>query len=477
MAARRQPDQEDNPVNHNGRADEEAIQRYLQLTDDGEIARLAAMMTPKGETFDARALIEQAAALQAAADDELVRRREEMVKSMSLATLSKLAGRLGQSELGFLRVIDEENLPYHPIQGPVLRRLATLMRDLPPPQDFTELFLAENPTDALNRASSRTSLRRPMPDATLEELLRFAANIPEDVVSCDILDGAFIDFLRMWFQDRLDLEELIHGGPDAGPKRSKDASVLDRIERLQRNRTRFYESFKPGHEFPPDIVELAHRAYTECWEGGNLGPQWLRRFAWLADEFPPFWQKFGDAYCALEADAKAILKKRQEERSAQKSLAAKVGRQNREGNRFRKVTADFIEFLIANKEDPEGGTLSSRIDAFVEGSSTLGKKQDRASTLEFVQALCTAVTNDLDARTVLDTLQRTLVAEIEALSPALRQKHLNELLPNQRNQYLKTGTIPPAWVQFKSLTEEAVRDCLEDLKHALSKACTKKNKK
>jgi hypothetical protein len=478
MAARRQPDHEDNTVNRFGQADEEAIQRYLHLTDDGEIARLAAMMTPPKTVMNARALVAQAAALQVEAAAELVRQREVMVESMSLATLSELAGRLGVDDLGFLHLIDEDNLGDNdPIRGPVLRRLASLMSALPPPQDFHDLFLAEKPTDALNRASSRTSLRRPLPDATLEELLRFAANIPEDEASWDILNGAFIDFLRMWFQDRLDLEELIQGGSDAGPKKSKSSSVVDRIEKLQRKRSHFYESFKPGHEFPPNIVELAHRAYTECWEGGILGPQWLRRFAWLADEFPPFWEKFGDAYCALEADAKATLKKRKQERSAQKSEAGEVGRQRREGNRLRKVTAGFIEFLIANRKDSEGGILSSHIDAFVEVSPILGKKQDRANTLEFVQALCTAVTNDLDARTVLDTLQRSQLAKIEALEPTQREQHLNKLPPNQRNQYLEKGTIPPKWVQFKCLTEEAVSDCLEDLKHALSKACPKKNKK
>ena len=87
------------------------------------------------------------------------------------------------------------------------------------------------------------------------------------------------------------------------------------------------------------------------------------------------------------------------------------------------------------------------------------------------------MTNEVEARTVLDTLQRSLLANIEALKPALREKHLNKLLPNQRNQYSEKGTIPPNWVQFKPLTEVMVRDCLEDLKHALSKACVKKIQK
>ena len=100
-----------------------------------------------------------------------------------------------------------------------------------------------------------------------------------------------------------------------------------------------------------------------------------------------------------------------------------------------------------------------------------------ANSLEFLQALCTAVTKGLEARTVLDTLQRSLLAKIEALKPAFREQRLNKLVPNQRKQYLSKGTIPPKWIQFKSLTEEAISACLEDLKDALAKAGVKKIQK
>lgn len=485
MAARRQTDQENSPVNRFGGADEEDIQRYLDMTDDGELSRLAAMMAPKGETFDARALIEQAAALQAEAAAELVRRREARVESMSLATLSELARRLGVHEPGFLGAIHEDSLmDDDPILGPILRRLSARMRAMPPPQDFANLFLAENPTEALNRASGRTSLRRPPPDANLEELLRFAANIPGDEVSWDILNGAFLDFLQIWFQDRLDLEELIQGGPDSGPTKSKGSSVLDRIERLQRNRTRFYESFKPGHEFPPDIVELAHRAYTECWEDGILRSQWHRRLAWLAEEFPPFWQKLGEAYRAIHqdqikavADAKARLRREENKKSAKARESGEAGLQSREGNRWRKVTTEFIEFLKGNFDGSSPADLNDHVEVFVNSHLSHRGKQLRDNTLEFLQALCTGVRKGVGARTILDTLQRSLLSKIERLGPAGREQRLNKILPNQKRQYLKTGTIPPAWVQFKWLTEEAVRDCLDDLMHALSKASEKKSKK
>lgn len=484
MATRRQPTTENRPINHLGRSDDETFQRYLNLVDDGELARLAAMMSPKIDTFDACALIAQAAALQAEASAELVRRREEMVKSMSLDTLSELAGHLGIRELGFLRVLHEDSIPDHPIQGPVLRGVAALMREMRPPQDFAEIFLADNPADALSRASSRTSLRRPLPDASFEELLRYAADIPVDEISWDILNDAFIDFLRIWFQNRLGMAELLASGSKSEKIKPGDSDILASIERLRHERTRFYESFKPGHDFPPDIVELAHRAYTECWEDGILRSLWQRRLAWLADEFTPFWQRFGEAYRAIykarmevAAQAEAAIRRDQNKKSAKARKAGGAGLQRRETKRWRAVTAEFVEFLRENFGGSSPSDLNGNVEIFVSSRSSAESQQSQNNTRFFLETLCTGVTNSLEARTVLDTLQRSLLAKIKALSPALREQRLNKLLPNQRKQYLKIGTIPPSWVQFKSLSEEAVGDCLDDLKHALSKECAKKSKK
>jgi hypothetical protein len=484
MTARRQPTTKNLRVNRLNRGDEGAIQRYLDLVDDGELARLAAMMSPKIETFDVCALIAQAAALQAEASAELVRRREEMVKSMSLDTLSKLAGHLGIRELGFLRVLHEDSIPDDPIQGPVLRGVAALMHEMRPPQDFTDLFLVDNPTEALKRASSRTSIQRPLPDATLEELLRFSANISENVVSWDILNGAFIDFLRMWFQDRLDLEELILGGPDAGQKKSKDSSVLDRIEKLQWNRKRFRKSFKPGHEFPPDIVELAHRAYEECWENRVLGSQWLRRLAWLSDTFSMFWQRFGDAYGEIHktrkkaaTEAEANIRREQNEKSAKARKVGEVGLQRREDRRWKEVTADFIKFLKSNLKKSEGLTLSSRVDTFVETSTTLGKKQKRANTGQFLSVLCAAATQGKDAEYVIRTFQRPLNASIEAVGKKLHEEFLLKMTRSQRREFDSKGLVPCALLQNKNVTVEAVDVCLKNLKQALFKVGPKNSKK
>jgi hypothetical protein len=485
MAARRQTDQENSPVNRFGGAEEDDIQRYLDLTDDGELARIAAMMAPKGGTFDARTLIEQAAALQAEAAAELVRRREARVESMSLATLSELARRLGVHEPGFLGVIHEDSLmDDDPILGPVLRCLSARMRAMPPPQDFANLFLAENPNEALNRASGRTSLRRPPPDANLEELLRFAANIPGDEVSWDILNGAFLDFLQIWFQDRLDLEELIQGGSDSGSKKSKASTVLDRIKGLQRNRTRFYESFKPGQEFPPYIVELAQRAYTECWEDGTLRSRWHQRQAWLAEEFPPFWQRFGEAYRSInqdqikaEAEAEAEVRRVQNQKSAKARKSGEAGLQNREANRWRRVTAEFIAFLKANQSNSEGRNLSSIVETYVDKSSTLGGSQNRDSSREFLAILIGAVNEGKDAGYALRAFQRPSEVSITLVGSKAHEKFLSSMTPHQRKEFETKDLVPKALLRNKFVTEEAVRDCLHDLVHALSKASKKKSKK
>lgn len=484
MAARRQPTTKNLRVNRLDRSDDVAIQRYLDLVDDGELARLAAMMSPKIGTFDASTLIAQAAALQTEASAELVRRREEMVKSMNLDTLSELAGHLGIRELGFLSVLHEDSIPDDPLQGPVLRGVAALMREIAPPQDFAEMFLADNPADALNRAASRTSLRRPLPDASFEELLRYAANIPGDEIPWDILNAAFIDFLRIWFQNRLSMAELLVSGSKSGQIKPVDHDISVSIERLRHERTRFYESFKPGHDFPPDIVELAQRAYTECWEGDILGPLWRQRLAWLAEEFPPFWQRFGDAYRSIhqdqikaEAEAEAEIRRVQNQKSAKARESGEAGLQNREAKRWRRVTAEFIAFLNANQKDSKGRDLSSIVETYVEKSSTLGGSQDRDSSREFLAILIGAVTEGKDAGYALRAFQRPSEASITLAGSEAHEKFLSGMTPHQRKEFETKDLVPKALLRNKFVTEEAVRDCLDDLKRALLKASEKKSKK
>lgn len=482
MAARRKSTTQNRSVDDISQRQKDAIQRYLDLVDDGELERLAATMAPKGKGFDPSVLIAQASALQAEAAAELVRRRELLVQSMDLATLSNLAGRWGIPEVSLIHIIHDDRFFDDPIQGPVLRRISSLMCKMPLPQEFGDLFLGEKPMDALNRASSRTSLRRPLPGSTLEDLLRFAANIPEESVSWEILNGAFIDFLRLWCQtttDFNDFRESLTRGPDSEQKESKKSSISARTEEFDKARTRFYDSFTPGHQFSSDIVELVHRAYAECWRDGISAPQWLQRFAWLADEFPPFWQRFGQAYCAIHqarvkaaAEAEAEIRKGLSKRSAEARRKGGKGVHRREFIRWKTVTSDFIRFLEKNFDGPSLTNLGDHVETFVR--SMPGGPQLRNNALEFLRTLGTAVTKDEEARSVLETLQRSFLGEIETLEPRLREQRLNKLPANQRNQYLEKGTTPPAWVQFKSLTEEAVRDCLEDLKSALPKARVKK---
>ncbi len=456
---------EDLPVNNLHKGGDRAIQDYLAIIDDGELARLAALRAPTSEAFDASAHVAQAAALQAEATAELVRRREVIASSMSQATLVKLAAQLEIEDVGFLGVADDEGFT-DPITGPVLRRLASLMREKPPHQDFHDQFLVEDFSAVLSHADTLTALR-PTIACSLEDALRYAANIPTNQVSWDILNGAFVDFLRLWHRFPLLAAELFPVQKKAGAKvtAAKFSQLMANLKRSQQERVGFEKTFTPGQDFPPDIDELAYRAYAECWEKGLLGLSWKRRLAWLVVEFAPFWAKHGDAYRSLQ---KRMLEPKIK-KSEKASSSGKSGRQKREAKRWKKVTADFIEFLKDNLKGSDAMGLQSCVTAFGDESSTLRGSQDRTNSKEFLKILCDAVSSDEDGFTLLRSLQGLKAAKIQTLEPKLREKRLNKLTPTQKREFHSKGFVPPCWRLYKELSQEAAQDCLDGLRGALVK--------
>jgi hypothetical protein len=341
--------------------------------------------------------------------------------------------------------------------------------------------LTEDPTAALELAASRTALSRPQPGAAFEETLRYAANIQADEVSWDILNGAFFDFLRMWFQKALVMAELFEMAAGPGITKAESSKLSATIKRIQQELARLHDAFIPGQEFPPDIDELAHRAFVECWENGLLGPLWRRRLAWLVVEFTPFWHRHKAAYLAIHqvrvkaaAEVEAELRRDQNKKSAKARESGGTAVQNRESNRFRKVTADFIGFLKASPKDSEELALSSCAATFAEKSPSLRGAIDRKSAHEFLSILSAAVTEGKDAIYVLRTFQRPLKAETTSTA---YEKFLSKMTPSQMEEFQTKDIVPYSLLRHKKVTEEAVHDCLEDLKHALPKARVKKLKK
>lgn len=470
------PPSEGRPVDNLAKGSDEAIQAYLGVVDDGEIARLAAMMTPKNKVFNPGALVAQATALKAEVTTELVRRREAIANSMSYATLLELAGILGVGDVGFLHVVDEDTLT-DPITGPVLRRLVEMMRAMPSPQDFQDQFFPEDPTAALALAASRTNLRRPLPGASFEEELRYAANIPTDEVSGDILKEAFLDFLRIWCLYPTLPEELFPVKSGTQLTEAEVSELLANLNRHQQELASFHDSFTPGQDFPPGIDEVAHRAYAECWEGGLQGPSWWRRRAWLVVEFHPFWQRHGEAYRSIHNALAKTAESAKKEKSAINQKAGETGLKSREAQRWKSVTTDFIQFLKKHSENSDPKDMKERAANFVKSNPLLGGDQNKAKSLEFLQTLCVAVMSGTDERTVLETLKRSKLTKILAREPQEQRNYFNNLTPTQREDYRLKSTIPSTWVQYKSLTEEAVRDCLDDLKAAWAEIGTKKVEK
>jgi hypothetical protein len=97
-----------------------AIREYLKIDDSREVARLAASLAPKPQTFDPVALVDSAIALQVEAEIGLIRRRAQMVAEMNLQTLLQLAQKLDVHEKVFAT---HDEMFSDPIAGPVLQRI------------------------------------------------------------------------------------------------------------------------------------------------------------------------------------------------------------------------------------------------------------------------------------------------------------------------------------------------------------------
>jgi hypothetical protein len=176
----------------NGQTDELAVQEYLNVKDDGEIARLVAMMAPKAKAFDSAALVDAAMAIQTETQSGLIRRREAMVSTMNYSTLLDLQNALG-CEFS-LYVDDNDERLRDPIIGPVLRKLhGTVSARFKQSDELEKARIVAEIDAHLASADARTKLPRPNLPCNLEEVLRYAANAPH--VPWVVLERAFLVFL------------------------------------------------------------------------------------------------------------------------------------------------------------------------------------------------------------------------------------------------------------------------------------------
>lgn len=430
-----------------GQTDELAVQEYLNVNDDGEIARLAAMMAPKAKTFDPVALVDAAIALQRETKAGLVRRRESLAASMNHDTLLELQTKLGRALS--LIVDDDDDGLRDPVVGPVLQRLRSTVSDaFKRGEEHDKALMVSDTTARLAKADARTTLPRPSLPCDLEEVLRFAANAPS--VPWEILEKAFIVCLDFSNQTQLanheegfqqkcreDYSETLAAlgeNADDGPHRNGLKAAVARCEtslaEMQSARIG-RENFVPSQETPAGISEAAAINYAKYFQNPGCVKD-AETLALLSTEFHAFWEKHGDAYLSVDAAAEKARKAKAEKNRK----AAPKGSASRERTRWLKQTEKFVAFSNANQ--PSASDRSELIKIFADRHTALRSKAAKIKVQEFLGMLSSYEGREFDRPAMLEILR-------------------------------KSG--------IKAMTEDAVRECLMLLKSAPGKEIEKSRKK
>jgi len=416
-----------------------AFQAYMGVEDNGEIARLAAMMAPKWKTFDPVALVDAAMALQVETEAGLIRRREAMAETMNFATLLAL-----QQELGMTPIpqVKGDKRIHDPILGPILRKLdSVLSAGL---EQGTARIAGE-----LAAAAERTKLPRPALPCGIKDALRFVTDSPD--VPWHILKEAFMDYLGVSkisgqmasINKRVeDLTNQIGQTEQAlaklkrdkrkGPQNNTSKRKLEeKLKSLgddlapQRSLRNYFELFTPGMVMPATLEAELSASYAQYMQGPIDEPA----LAILATGFPQFFQERRAAYLKYHASPEKARKAEAKKAKAAKNReAAPKGPASRERNEWLGQTGAFVAFLKANPQP--SSDISESIKTFAHDHCKRSTPRAKSKVWSFLGTLALYLDRDFDTDGILRPLR-------------------------------KCG--------INALTEDAVRECLDLMKSAIGR--------
>lgn len=183
------------------------IRAYEQLSDTNEITRLAATMAPDTHRFSPKIMVKRALKLRRKVENTALRQREEVASLMCYRTLKCLLERLGVNNWEEIKDphADEE---INPITGPAIREIHRKFKE-----DYKAYREDSKIDQIVDKADSRTELPRPYIPCSLEELLRYTADVRE--ATWPALKKAFGDFLKTLSSSDNDDRKTF---PDAPPQ-------------------------------------------------------------------------------------------------------------------------------------------------------------------------------------------------------------------------------------------------------------------
>ncbi len=240
------------------------VDQYLSITGSSEIARLAALMAPKFDSFAPEVLIDAALALQEEAEQGLIRKRLKVLSKMNENTVLELASQLEVLYKAF--ALGNDPVLKDPVKGPVVKHLVKInpLKSQLSPQD------QKNKIDEyLKEADSRTSLPRPSLPCNLEKALRYSIDAPTE--PWPLLERAFIDFLGVYQSERIATQECDYR-TDIEEQFKRDLELL--AERARKAKT--------AQEYQPQLSALK----AELDATGKIIDEWKKE-KFYVDYFTP----------------------------------------------------------------------------------------------------------------------------------------------------------------------------------------------
>ncbi|MBN8459331.1 MAG: hypothetical protein J0M04_15995 [Verrucomicrobia bacterium] len=451
--------------------DQEAIANYLDLPNAMDVARLAASLLstrPEG--------VKQAIALSL---EILLRSREmlesgryELARTMDARSIDVLLSRLVPDK-GQLRT-ERGRLKADPVVGPALAWKDQLERIASSQDDPESVFDCDNPRSSIEKAIILAGRPVPSLPCSLDVALICVADIPSCFAS-EHLKNIFITFLglspMLTPKQRVNLAEA-----DQLVLSITTSSIQPRDDLFGRRYTailaevNYRLNFRPppesgNSEVPNGVKKRAERDFETYWAGEKPVSS-PKRLAWIAEHFPPFWERHGAEYTRIR-EAQACNERERAQRMSD-------GVQIREKPKWDRRVRHFAKCLqrqgnadgLLTQSDINAAISQFRMEAGKIKDLFLADERTMEKTLNFLRALATegiAGTGDDVGVRVLRHLDE-VSSSSSSRSFGLLKK--SGKITGRKEPVEEQRRRSPA-VRDKTVNEETVAGCIEILRAAM----------
>lgn len=459
----------------------EKIQAFQALTDANEIADRASRMYNETTLSDLESAVQSAFQAKLHAEALLKSKREELLKTMDLETLYALAGNLGIADTILQKSTSNPYLA-DPVGGAVLEQIWEMETGMEHEEDPDSVFTNNNYRKILESLANQTHRDRPSLPCSLDEALRYVADIPPVFTEAD-LNRVFQDLLRVVpirtvdekrIQSELrkfaseaavnqSAEEITNSGLIGAAKNESvkyQKLIRDAHNELTKSE-KFREAFSLDAKVPNMVKFEADKNYTRYWNKPKPVDT-EDRLAWLAEHFSQFWIKFGQEY------TDRLTLKSSDKKSGIEGM--RKGVQNRELVTWISRTEEFLSFLREVNYEQKSNLSNELVNiANVYGEKLTQSKPDGykkqqtiEKTITFLVVICRCVTKPdspalgLEMLNQLESASQNLIKEAKEVS-----KITESSLGNKNKRPTKAGKT------YKSVTEQTMLECCNKLRLAL----------